>query len=83
MSLVVLLLTLVMLVDEARQFVNRSQWSSALGVDTRQLGADAKMSVNVDITFPSMKCGVFAFDSMDLTGEMQLNDERKMVREPV
>lgn len=70
-----------MLLDEVAQFVRRDEWVSTLDVDTRPIPEQHHMGVALDITFPSMACGSFGFDVMDVTGELQLGAERQFQRE--
>jgi len=81
--LLVCLLTGFLVFDEISQFFDRDGWSSSLTVDTRPIPEQHHMSVDLDITFPSMQCGVFGFDVMDVTGELQLGAENKFLRETV
>lgn len=81
MLVVVALLTGYMLLDEVAQFVRRDEWVSTLDVDTRPIPEQHHMGVGLDITFPSMQCGSFGFDVMDVTGELQLGAERQVQRE--
>lgn len=78
----VAVLTGYMVLDEVGQFVRRDEWVSTLDVDTRPIPEQHHMGVALDITFPSMQCGSFGFDVMDVTGELQLGAERQFQREP-
>ncbi|KAH3762022.1 Endoplasmic reticulum-Golgi intermediate compartment protein 1 [Pelomyxa schiedti] len=56
-------------------------WVSSVTVDTR--GIEGHIAINIDLTFPGMKCGDFGLDVVDVTGELQLGAENSLQTTPV
>ncbi|EDR27547.1 hypothetical protein, conserved [Entamoeba dispar SAW760] len=57
--------------SETYNFLN-PQWVSHVDVDTVKAGVLPNMYINIDITFPKMKCDDFGLDVTEITGSLQL-----------
>ncbi|KAL7714200.1 Uncharacterized protein QTN25_008268 [Entamoeba marina] len=57
--------------SEMYNFMN-PQWVSHVDVDTVKAGVLPNIYINVDITFPKMKCSDFGLDITEITGSLQL-----------
>ncbi|ELP87004.1 hypothetical protein EIN_318630 [Entamoeba invadens IP1] len=61
----------ILIFNEAYNFMNPN-WVSHVDVDTVKAGVLPNIYINVDITFPNMKCADFGFDVTEITGSLQL-----------
>lgn len=71
LSVISYTLIIVLVLSEAYNFMF-PQWVSHVDVDTVKAGVLPNIYINVDMTFPKMKCSDFNLDVTEITGSLQL-----------